>query len=486
MTAANILTQITEVVKVEDLKPFGKNPRKGDVDMIAESLKQHGQYRPLIVRKDTMEVLAGNHTLKAAQKLGWKKIAVNVIDVNEDQAKRIVLVDNRTQDAATYDTDLLAEILATMPDPTVGTGFEDQAVRKLLAGIEDRDADLVTEAIRPQIEVNFDGEAEDWDLASGIKATQERRSKVVEEDHLEQGTTAGEGTFSEELAVAESIATIQYDLEKYEEQRFPSSNYWGVPDLDPNMLLDELPDDLTTWGGQDATPDDGKSTYLWNYGLAASKGLPWDRAIASFFTYDTKFESLFHQPAFRVAQFVHNGLNRAIVPDTSFWVDDPRFLHLSAAYNAQWMGRFMQYAGMKVIPRLMWCDLESIKVGSLGIPKNPPIAAVCIQAINKKEAADQMAPEGLRLFIKEIQPEALIVYGSGTAKQIVEQAVLPKELHVVHVPNYAAVRRHVVFDNPTGKQAVEKAQRRARKAAKAATASTGTGHEVEGDDGDGG
>ena len=97
---------------------------------------------------------------------------------------------------------------------------------------------------------------------------------------------------------------------------------------------------------------------------------------------------------------------------------------------------------------------------------------MCIQAIDRKEVEKQMTPDGLRLFVKEIEPDALIVYGGGTAKKVVEQAVLPKSLHVVHVDNYAAVRRHVVFDNQTGKTLVEKEQRKAareaRKAAKTA------------------
>ena len=110
------------VVPIEGLVPYGKNPRRGDVDAIAESLTVNGQYKPIVVRAGSNEVLAGNHTLKAARQLGWDKIAVTFVDVDDDGAARIVLVDNRTNDVATYDEAALAELLSSLPDLT-GTGF---------------------------------------------------------------------------------------------------------------------------------------------------------------------------------------------------------------------------------------------------------------------------------------------------------------------------------------------------------------------------
>ena len=58
-------------VPVASLVPYGANPRHGDVDGIATSLEVNGQYRPIVVRSGTNEVLAGNHTLLAARQPGW-------------------------------------------------------------------------------------------------------------------------------------------------------------------------------------------------------------------------------------------------------------------------------------------------------------------------------------------------------------------------------------------------------------------------------
>ncbi|MFI1182527.1 ParB N-terminal domain-containing protein [Streptomyces sp. NPDC020799] len=123
-------------VPVADLAPYHRNPRTGDLAAIAESLATHGQYKPIVVNKGTLtgrpnEILAGNHTAKAARTLGWDEIAVTWLDVDEDTAAKIVIVDNRTSDLAGYDTELLADILSDLPD-LKGTGYDKEQLDDLL------------------------------------------------------------------------------------------------------------------------------------------------------------------------------------------------------------------------------------------------------------------------------------------------------------------------------------------------------------------
>jgi ParB/Sulfiredoxin domain len=66
-------TPTTEYVPIDDLVPFPGNPRRGNVAAIKQSLEENGQYRPIVVRRQTREVLAGNHTLQAAKELGGKR-----------------------------------------------------------------------------------------------------------------------------------------------------------------------------------------------------------------------------------------------------------------------------------------------------------------------------------------------------------------------------------------------------------------------------
>ena len=127
---ANIKTGEIQSLAISSLVPYPTNPRRGDIDAIASSLTAHGQYRPIVVQASTKFVLAGNHTLKAAKKLGWKKIKAVLVDVDENTAKKIVLADNRLTDLAQYNEPLLKSLLEALPD-LEGTGFTDAEMQSL-------------------------------------------------------------------------------------------------------------------------------------------------------------------------------------------------------------------------------------------------------------------------------------------------------------------------------------------------------------------
>lgn len=133
---ANIKVAGVESVAIGSLIAYPTNPRRGDIDAIASSLAAHGQYRPIVVQTNTNFVLAGNHTLKAAKKLGWKKIKITRVDVSEEQARKIVLADNRMTDLAGYNEPLLKSLLNALPELD-GTGFtasEVETLDRLLSG----------------------------------------------------------------------------------------------------------------------------------------------------------------------------------------------------------------------------------------------------------------------------------------------------------------------------------------------------------------
>lgn len=119
-----------------ELSTYYRNPRRGDVNMIAASLQAHGQYKPIVVNRGTHtgranEVLAGNHTLMAVRDLAekhpddarWQSILVHWIDVDEDTAARIVLVDNRASELGGMDMDVLAAVLSDIGDNLDGLGY---------------------------------------------------------------------------------------------------------------------------------------------------------------------------------------------------------------------------------------------------------------------------------------------------------------------------------------------------------------------------
>lgn len=126
---------------VGELSLFHRNPRRGDVREIANSLTAHGQYRPLVVNVGTLtgrpnEILAGNHTFLAACSLGWESIQATTVDVDDVTATRIVLADNRLADLGSYDDADLVAALASVGDLD-GTGYAQADLDALLAGLSE-------------------------------------------------------------------------------------------------------------------------------------------------------------------------------------------------------------------------------------------------------------------------------------------------------------------------------------------------------------
>lgn len=118
-------TDQAESIPLSSLSAHPRNPRRGNIPAIAESLAINGQYRPIVVQLSTRFVLAGNHTAEAARRLGWTEIVGVWADVDDDEALRILLADNRTADLATYDQAALDAILAGIEaDQLAGSGWE--------------------------------------------------------------------------------------------------------------------------------------------------------------------------------------------------------------------------------------------------------------------------------------------------------------------------------------------------------------------------
>jgi DNA modification methylase len=106
----------------EKLRPFlvdadtimlhPENARRGNVEAIAASLDRFGQVALLRVQASTGYIVAGNHTYRGAtERLGWDKVAAIRLDLDDDEARALMVADNRTGDLATYDDQAQYELL---------------------------------------------------------------------------------------------------------------------------------------------------------------------------------------------------------------------------------------------------------------------------------------------------------------------------------------------------------------------------------------
>ncbi len=99
------------------------NPRRGNLEELKRSLETNGQYKPVVVNGKSGYVVAGNHTVRAAQELGWTEIAYLQLHVDRTTELRILAVDNRIGDLGEYDNDALLAVLDELNGDLLGTGY---------------------------------------------------------------------------------------------------------------------------------------------------------------------------------------------------------------------------------------------------------------------------------------------------------------------------------------------------------------------------
>lgn len=98
-------------VKVKDIIPYDKNPRKNDnaVDTVLKSIEQCGYCSPIVVDEELC-VLAGHTRLKAIKLLKWEDIDVIIKrGLTDEQKRKYRVLDNKTSEIAEWDLELLKE-----------------------------------------------------------------------------------------------------------------------------------------------------------------------------------------------------------------------------------------------------------------------------------------------------------------------------------------------------------------------------------------
>jgi hypothetical protein len=127
-------------VKLSDLTPDPRNTRRHDernIKTIMDSLEKFGQYRAFVVQKQGMVIRVGNGMYEAMRRLGWTEGQAEIIDLTDEEATALSIVDNRSAELATWDEGLLAETLDGLPDDLIElTGFDDDELSALIGQVE--------------------------------------------------------------------------------------------------------------------------------------------------------------------------------------------------------------------------------------------------------------------------------------------------------------------------------------------------------------
>lgn len=434
-------------VKLADLTLYPGNPRKGNVEAIADSIKQNGQYVPLTVQKSTGYVLRGNHTLRALRKLKRKTCEVVYVNVDDEQAKRIVLADNRTAELGSYDMKALMDLINSLDEPAKGTGYSDSDITNLAAAVAERDSELINDVIHNSAPVMIEDDDDDRTFSERLS---DQRDAILSSSALagdEEAKAMMEGTdvTQKGIATAQTLlhAEIEAKVDAMTNQFFSSSNAWGIYDIRPDMLVDRLPDPIDTWAGEETTPDDGKTHWLLNWGSVSSKGIPWDRTVLGFYSHDARWAGWYENPGFLIGKVVSQGVTMSFQPESSATFGYPRFFLLQSTWDSNFLTRIMQECGIRIIPTIRVTDHESIPITTLGMPRKAPIVAIQSQQKGGNEGIDTDKigwHTVVRAAVKELDPQSLVVYGGPPAHKMIEKAKLPKDLPVTFIENFSKKR----------------------------------------------
>ena len=117
--------------------PYARNPRRNDaaVSAVAASIREFGFRQPIVVDEE-MNVLVGHTRLKAAQSLGLAKVPVHIAKgLTESQRKAYRIADNKLNDLAVWDDEMLALELVDLQNASYDltlTGFDPSELAKML------------------------------------------------------------------------------------------------------------------------------------------------------------------------------------------------------------------------------------------------------------------------------------------------------------------------------------------------------------------
>jgi ParB family transcriptional regulator, chromosome partitioning protein len=93
-----VMPGFVEDIDISQIKQSRKVFRRNEtnIEELAVSVRQNGLLQPILVRTvdSYYEVVAGNRRFQACMKLGWKRIACQIIELDEKQAFEISLIEN--------------------------------------------------------------------------------------------------------------------------------------------------------------------------------------------------------------------------------------------------------------------------------------------------------------------------------------------------------------------------------------------------------
>lgn len=147
-----------QMMDINEVQEYPNNPRQNAnaIQKVVESINNVGWRVPIVVDEENV-ILAGHTRLKAAKAMNLTKVPVHIAldesgnPLSEDKKKAYRIMDNKSTEAASWDSKLLAEEFAYLADTgfdLIGTGFDNEEIERITKSLMEFDAD------EPEMEIN--------------------------------------------------------------------------------------------------------------------------------------------------------------------------------------------------------------------------------------------------------------------------------------------------------------------------------------------
>jgi hypothetical protein len=200
-----------EYIPISEIKPYPNNPRKNDkaVEVVKKSISEFGFKNPIILDKNN-EIIAGHTRLSASKELGFNEVPVIWADgLTEEQVKAFRIMDNKSQEYASWDFDKLQEEFNTLQDLGVDlelTGLNAKERFDLKLSRQEKAELLLSDIILVPAFSVFDGKSGFW-----ISRNKRWREIIPIEECMgtRDGKLAGENTF---FGAERSVSVFNHTL----------------------------------------------------------------------------------------------------------------------------------------------------------------------------------------------------------------------------------------------------------------------------------
>ena len=217
-------------VDITTLEHLSGNPRTGNVNAIMASYAEFGQLRPIVIRPNddgTSTIIAGNHQVMAAKKLGWTHIAAIQYDADDSRAVAFALADNRTSELGRSDsalvTDLLGDIVEDYSELLDGLGWDDFEIASMEENMYEQErmpeqasrSEYMTPVIQPIADIGA------HILSSLVREDDDGERQIVAPSNVSHDDVAvrGSGLVTNQMQVPNAVVQYTIVFDEPEQQR---------------------------------------------------------------------------------------------------------------------------------------------------------------------------------------------------------------------------------------------------------------------------